>query len=69
MLLIDEAVYIIYRFLEVLEVKYFLFADVAQLVEQRFRKAQAAGSSPVIGSIVFVYIKNIESKYKKNKTK
>jgi hypothetical protein len=26
-------------------------ADVAQLVEQRFRKAQVAGSSPVIGSI------------------
>lgn len=26
------------------------FADVAQLVEQRFRKAQVVGSSPIIGS-------------------
>jgi hypothetical protein len=26
-------------------------ANVAQLVEQRFRKARVAGSSPVVGSI------------------
>jgi hypothetical protein len=29
----------------------FLFAVVAQLVEQRFRKAQVVGSSPINGSI------------------
>ena len=28
-------------------------ANVAQLVEQRFRKARVAGSSPVVGSILF----------------
>jgi hypothetical protein len=28
------------------------FANVAQLVEQRFRKARVAGSSPVVGSIL-----------------
>jgi hypothetical protein len=28
-----------------------LEANVAQLVEQRFRKARVAGSSPVVGSI------------------
>ena len=27
-------------------------ANVAQLVEQRFRKARVAGSSPVVGSIL-----------------
>ena len=30
------------------------FAVVAQLVEQRFRKAQVAGSSPVDGSMLFL---------------
>jgi hypothetical protein len=28
-----------------------LVADVAQLVEQRFRKPQVTGSNPVVGSI------------------
>jgi hypothetical protein len=28
-----------------------MVANVAQLVEQRFRKARVAGSSPVVGSI------------------
>ena len=27
-----------------------MFADVAQLVEQRFRKPQVTGSNPVVGS-------------------
>src|SRR5215469_8549022 len=30
-------------------------ANVAQLVEQRFRKARVAGSSPVVGSIPPIY--------------
>ncbi len=30
--------------------QYFLYADVAQLVEQLIRNEQVAGSSPVIGS-------------------
>ena len=30
-----------------------MVANVAQLVEQRFRKARVAGSSPVVGSILF----------------
>jgi hypothetical protein len=29
-----------------------LLADVAQLVEQRFRKPQVTGSNPVVGSIL-----------------
>jgi len=28
-------------------------ADVAQLVEQRFRKPQVAGSIPAVGSLIF----------------
>jgi hypothetical protein len=30
-----------------------LAADVAQLVEQRFRKPQVTGSNPVVGSSIF----------------
>ena len=32
-----------------------LRADVAQLVEQRFRKPQVTGSNPVVGSLDFDY--------------
>jgi hypothetical protein len=32
-----------------------LEANVAQLVEQRFRKARVAGSSPVVGSIFIFF--------------
>ena len=31
----------------------FARADVAQLVEQRFRKPQVAGSIPAVGSLIF----------------
>ena len=31
-------------------------ADVAQLVEQRFRKPQVTGSNPVVGSLHFALL-------------
>ena len=34
------------------------FADVAQLVEQRFRKPQVTGSNPVVGSLDWFLFSN-----------
>ncbi len=34
-------------------------ADVAQLVEQRFRKPQVTGSNPVVGSLLFTLVNGI----------
>ncbi len=36
-------------------------ADVAQLVEQRFRKPQVVGSIPIVGSILYFKIEKLVS--------
>jgi hypothetical protein len=38
------------------DAKFFLHAEVAQLVEQPIRNRQVIGSIPILGSISFVFI-------------
>jgi hypothetical protein len=38
-----------------------LKADVAQLVEQPIRNRQVSGSSPLVGSILFVFSRSLHS--------